>query len=56
MTPEKAKERIEELREKLHQHNYNYYVKSEPEISDFQYDQLIKALQELEMAFPHLRG
>lgn len=52
MTPEKAKKRIEELREKLHQYNYNYYVKSDPKISDFQYDQLIKELQELEMAYP----
>lgn len=52
MTPEKAKKRIEELREKLHQLNYNYYVKSDPKLSDFQYDQLIKELQELEMAYP----
>ncbi|MDX2431891.1 MAG: NAD-dependent DNA ligase LigA [Bacteroides sp.] len=52
MTPEKAKKRIEELREKLHQLNYNYYVKSDPTLSDFQYDQLIKELQELERAFP----
>ena len=52
MTPEQAKQRIEELREILHQHNYNYYVKSEPKISDFQYDQLLNELQELEASFP----
>jgi DNA ligase (NAD+) len=52
MTPEQAKERIEELRELLHQHNYNYYVKSEPEITDFQYDQLLKELQHLEASYP----
>ena len=52
MTPEQAKVRIEELREKLHQHNYNYYVKSEPDISDFQFDQMLKALQDLEASFP----
>ncbi len=52
MTPEQAKERIEELRETLHQHNYNYYVKSEPVISDFQFDQLLKELQKLEKDFP----
>jgi DNA ligase (NAD+) len=44
MTPEQAKERIEELSETLHEHNHNYYVKSEPIISDFQYDQLLKEL------------
>ena len=52
MTPEQAKERIEELRETLHQHNYNYYVKSEPHISDYQYDQLLNELQNLESLFP----
>ncbi len=52
MTPEKAKERIEELRETLHQHNYKYYVKSEPEISDYQYDQLLSELQGLEESHP----
>ena len=52
MTPEQAKERIEELRETLHQHNYNYYVKSEPHISDYQYDQLLNELQSLEGLFP----
>ena len=52
MTPEQAKERIEELRETLHQHNYNYYVKSEPYISDYQYDQLLSELQNLESLFP----
>lgn len=44
--------RIEELRETLHQHNYNYYIKSEPEISDFQFDLLMSELQELEKTFP----
>lgn len=52
MTLEQAKERIEELRETLHQHNYNYYVKSDPDISDYQYDQLLSELQNLESLFP----
>lgn len=52
MTPEQAKQRIEELRETLHQHNYKYYVKSEPQISDFQYDQLLNELQGLEKSHP----
>ena len=51
MTPEQAKKRIEELRKVLSRHNYLYYVKSEPSISDFQYDLLIKELQRLESKF-----
>jgi DNA ligase (NAD+) len=52
MTPEQARTRIDELRNALHLHNFNYYVKSEPTISDFEYDLLIKELQALESAFP----
>jgi len=52
MTPEKAKLRIEELRIVLQQHNYSYYVRSEPSISDFEYDLLINELQTLESTFP----
>jgi len=52
MTPEQAKIRIEELRKVLSRHNYLYYVKSEPSISDYEYDVLIKELQTLESRFP----
>ena len=52
MTHEQAKERIEELRKELHQHNFNYYVKSEPTISDYEFDQLLSELQTLENLFP----
>ncbi len=52
MTPEKAKLRIEELRIVLQQHNYSYYVRSEPSISDFEYDLLISELQTLESVYP----
>ena len=52
MTPEKAKLRIEELRIVLQQHNYSYYVRSEPSISDFEYDSLINELQTLESTYP----
>lgn len=45
-------QRIEELREELHQHNYNYYVLDEPTISDFEFDAKLKELQELEAAHP----
>ena len=52
MTPEQAKIRIEELRKVLSRHNYLYYVKSEPRISDFEYDVLVSELQTLESRFP----
>lgn len=52
MTPEQARARIDILRETLHQHNYNYYVKSAPTIPDFEYDLLLNELQELEAQFP----
>lgn len=47
-----AKQRIEKLRDTLNEHNYKYYVLSRPEISDFEYDQLLKELQDLENAHP----
>ncbi len=44
--------RIIQLRETLNEHNYRYYVLSQPSISDFEYDQLMKELIELETAHP----
>lgn len=49
-----AKKKIERLRKKIHHHNYQYYVLNEPIISDYQYDQLYKELEELERLFPEL--
>lgn len=46
------KQRIEQLREELHQHNYNYYILDEPAISDFEFDELLKELQGLESKYP----
>lgn len=48
MTQTSAKERIEKLRKQLEQHNFNYYVQASPSISDFEYDQLLKELVQLE--------
>ena len=45
-------ERIKALREELHQHNYLYYIKDNPVISDREFDLRLKALQELEQAHP----
>ncbi len=47
-----AKERIEQLRRELEEHNRNYYVLSTPVISDFEYDMLMMELQGLEARFP----
>jgi DNA ligase (NAD+) len=43
---------IQDLREELNQHNYNYYVLDTPTISDFEFDQKLKQLQELEIQNP----
>ncbi|HSH53225.1 MAG TPA: NAD-dependent DNA ligase LigA [Bacteroidales bacterium] len=48
MKKEEIKERIEKLRQILHHHNDQYYVLAQPEISDFEYDNLLKELNELE--------
>lgn len=49
---ESPKSRIEQLRKDLHRHNYKYYVLNSPEISDYEFDQLMQELQDLEMFFP----
>ncbi len=43
---------IQKLREELNRHNYNYYVLDTPTISDFEFDQKLKQLQELENKNP----
>lgn len=47
-------ERILYLRSELHRHNYNYYVKNSPEISDMEFDGLMRELQDLEAAHPEM--
>jgi DNA ligase (NAD+) len=48
----KIKERIEFLSRKINELNYKYYVENNPEVSDFEYDQLVKELEELEKKYP----
>jgi DNA ligase (NAD+) len=43
---------IQDLRDELNQHNHNYYVLDTPTISDFEFDQKLKQLQELENQHP----
>lgn len=47
-----AKQHIEELRGKLDHYNYLYYVKAIPEVSDYDFDLLLKELEALEKEFP----
>ena len=51
MTP---KERILELRKELHEHNHRYYVLNMPTISDFEFDAMLRELQELEAVNPDM--
>lgn len=46
------KERIDQLRTDLHRHNYNYYVLNTPEISDKEFDDMMRELQDLEKEHP----
>jgi DNA ligase (NAD+) len=49
-----AAQRITELREQIHHHDYLYYVESRPEVSDAEYDGLTRELKALEAEFPEL--
>src|ERR1700758_3134792 len=47
-----AGQRITELREQIHRHDYLYYVEARPEVSDAEYDRLMAELRALESEFP----
>lgn len=47
-----AERKIRELREELQTHNYRYYVEDNPTISDFEFDRMLRELQDLETSFP----
>lgn len=55
MNQEKILERIIELTALINHHNYQYHVLDQPEISDYEYDQLMKELLALENEFPELK-
>ncbi len=50
--PDHIAQKIHALRAALREHNYKYYVLAEPSISDLEFDQQLKALQDLEQAYP----
>jgi DNA ligase (NAD+) len=52
MNKPEAEERVALLRKVINEHNYKYYVLSQPGISDFEFDQLLNELKKLEKEFP----
>jgi len=51
----RARARAKRVREEVEHHNYRYYVLDDPEISDAEYDALLRELEAIEKAFPSLR-
>jgi len=49
-----AKEEILQLTRELEHHNYQYYVLDNPTIPDFEYDRMLRKLEELEAEYPEL--
>jgi len=47
-------ERIEKIRQAIRHHNYRYYILNDPEVTDAEYDRLMRELEELERAHPEL--
>ena len=47
-------QRIEQLRQELHEHNHRYYVENQPTISDQEFDELMHELQRLEALHPEM--
>jgi len=54
MNKKEAKKRVKQLGEEINYHNYKYYVKNDPVISDYEFDQLLKKLENLELEYPDL--
>ena len=54
MVTEALKKKVEKLREEIEYHNYRYYVLDQPEISDAQYDRLMRDLEKIEKEHPEL--
>lgn len=54
MEAAKARHEIERLKNEINRHNYLYYVLDKPEVTDAEYDRLMRRLQELEKEFPDL--
>ena len=51
---DQAKERIDKLRQEIVYHEKKYYLDNDPQISDYEYDQLVKELESLEEKYPEM--
>jgi DNA ligase (NAD+) len=51
---EKVEGEVARLREQIDRHNYRYYVLDDPEVSDAEYDRMMRRLEELEREYPEL--
>jgi DNA ligase (NAD+) len=56
MATEAITKRVDKLCEEIEYHNYRYYILDQPEISDAEYDRLMKELEKLEEQYPELRS
>ncbi|KAB2832433.1 MAG: NAD-dependent DNA ligase LigA, partial [Candidatus Dadabacteria bacterium] len=54
LTKKEARKKIEKLSRELEYHNYLYYVKNAPEISDYEFDSMLNELKDLEAEYPDL--
>lgn len=54
MIKTQARKEIKRLRTQINEHNYRYYVLAQPVVSDYEFDQLLRRLEELEKEFPDL--
>ncbi len=52
INPDPIRERLEELHKQIHYHNYRYHVLDQPVISDYEYDQLVLELNQIESQHP----
>jgi len=55
MAGDAIRQRVKQLREAIEYHNYRYYILDDPEISDAEYDRMMRQLEKLEAAYPDLR-
>ena len=56
MVTEAIKKKVEKLRKEIEYHNYRYYVLDQPEITDAEYDRLMRELEKIEEEYPELRS
>ena len=56
MNEEQARQRAEELRRQLEYHAKLYYEMDNPQISDYEYDQMLRELEEIEKQYPQLKS